>query len=98
MALNRVKTRNKLVGDLANQHGLYDSDDGIDDPQDQSKSLDMLSSGQNSNYQSLQSEKLLDLDFKKDSKAPKKQFNFNANKARQSTKLNASSTDLNAKI
>lgn len=30
MAMNRVKTRNKLVGDLAN-HGIYDSDDGVDE-------------------------------------------------------------------
>ena len=28
-AVNKVKSRNKLVGDLAN-NDLYDSDDGID--------------------------------------------------------------------
>ena len=77
--MSRVKTRNKLVGDLAN-NGLYDSDDGVDEQAVDSKSLEYLGSANNSN--DYFPEQHLDLGFKKDQNAPKKQFNFCANKAR----------------
>ena len=103
MAMNRVKTRNKLVGDLAN-NAIYDSDDEAP-PQETNTFNDQL--WYNSQYggdvysndaiSSLDHE-VLDHGLKKDTNAPKKQFNlFNkTDKARQSTKIAVSG--LNAKI
>lgn len=94
-AINRVKTRNRLVGDLAN-NGIYDSDDGDHQDCGASASLEYLGSAHNS--MDGFTEGVLDLGLKKDANAPKKQFNFfnKAANARKSAKV--AEGDLNSKI
>lgn len=90
MAMTRVQTRNKLVGDLAN-NDIFDSDDDAG-PQDGNSIQFTDKLWHNSQYEynwnsndALEADnQVLDHGLKKDTNAPKKQFNLfdKTNKAR----------------